>query len=452
MPWDVKKTPSCPASKPFGVFKKSTGELGGRCHESRAKALAQMRALYASENKMASEVVIVNSVKEFSQPWLEGNKRWIKIYPFSSWSHPIFSDTAIDEETAKALKDSFDRKVYGDQELPVTYDHGLDPAKGGKAAGWYEQLDVRDDGLWGLVRFTPEAKTEIENEEWRYFSGEHWDEWTNPHSGETTNLVFSGGAVTNKPWVKDGCIPLNFSEVFVEREGMDPKDEHVEQEHANPGEEERPPDKEDKDNENRVDTPPDTVTSELDARIREALGLPADADIIKTVTEMHDEVKPLREAAKAHSEKKAFAEMYPAEAKELEEARVERMNSRAKAFSEQFLDIKDKDGKSMHKSFSARVIDQLEGIHKKFSEGTATASDLDSLMKAIGETGLVDLEERGSSRTPEDPDKSVEKSFADKVLEIQEEDKVDYRTAVKLAAERHPDLHEGYRRSLPGRR
>src|SRR5882672_10965461 len=99
MPYEVKRSPSCPINKPFGVFNKDTGTLNNRCHTSRAKALAQVRAIYASESgKMSSEIAVVNLVKEFSEEWIDGNKKWIKVYPFSSWTHPLFSDTSIDEE------------------------------------------------------------------------------------------------------------------------------------------------------------------------------------------------------------------------------------------------------------------------------------------------------------------------------------------------------------------
>jgi hypothetical protein len=113
MPYEIKKTPSCPVTKPFGVFNKQTGTLRNRCHESRAKALAQMRALYAAESgKMNSEQAVVSLVKSFSDGWEDGNRKWIKVYPYSSWTHPMFSDTFIDEEAARALKESFDNKYY----------------------------------------------------------------------------------------------------------------------------------------------------------------------------------------------------------------------------------------------------------------------------------------------------------------------------------------------------
>lgn len=466
MPYEVKKTPSCPIDKPFGVFNKDSGTLNGRCHVSRAKALAQTRALYAAESdKMNSEIVVVNRVKEFSEPWLDGNKRWVMIYPFGSWSHPIFSDTMIDADTATALKDGFDKKVYGDQELAVTYDHGFDPAKGGKAAGWYEQLDVRSDGLWGLIRFTPEAKEEIDSEEWRYFSGEHFDEWKNPHTGEVSQLVFSGGAVTNKPYVKDGCIPLNFSDIYVEREQSNSEDkmpdtptgEHAGQEHSEPGTNGEPRTDEapsDKDNAAAgVDTPPATITTDIDARLREILGLGDDADIIKAVSDIHAEVKPLREAAKAHSERKSFAEAYPEQARELEESRKERRDNAAKMFSDRFMNILDKDGKPTGKGYPAVVTNKLIELHKKFSDKTATVVDFTEVMDLIGNTGLVDFSEAGSSRqeTYENID-HPEKAFADKVIEIQTEDSIEYMAAVAIAERKYPELFEAYQRSIPGRR
>jgi len=547
MPYIIKRTPSCPANKPYGVFNKNTNDLRGRCHESRAKALAQMRALYAAESgKMNSEVAVVNLVKEFSDDWLEGNKKWIKVYPYSSWSHPLFTDTSIDEDTALALKESFDNKYYGEQDYVVSYDHGLDPAKGGKAAGWYELLEVRDDGLWGLVRFTQTARQEIDAGEWRYFSGEHFDEYENPHTGEVHNLVFSGGAVTNKPYVKEGMVPLNFSDVYIEKEfawstayknnlpdsaflyiapggkkdsegktiprslrffpvkdssgkvdqahvtaalrlipkagvsssikatalakakrlagsksnsevDMDPVDEHVPEEHADPGQTGDEASLEGANNDDaadtgsRINTPPPSPFEQTDARLREILNLDPDADIIKAATDLVAEVKPLRDAAKAHSEKKSFAEMYPEQAAKLKRLEDKDREESAKAFSERYSNLPDETGKFTNKGFPAVVTDKLTALHKSFSEGSGTIVDVTEVLDLIAKTGLVDYTETGSSRhetyVPDPP-----KAFADKVIEIQNDDKVDYRTAVKLASERHPDLYEGYRKSIPGRR
>lgn len=51
MPYEVKKSGSCPPNKPFGVFKKGSDKSLG-CHANEASAQQQLRALYARESQM----------------------------------------------------------------------------------------------------------------------------------------------------------------------------------------------------------------------------------------------------------------------------------------------------------------------------------------------------------------------------------------------------------------
>lgn len=237
-------------------------------------------------------------------------------------------------------------------------------------------------------------------------------------------------------------------------------DEHAPEEHANPGEPERVPDQSDKDNENRVETPPDSATTEpessanvndLETRLREALNLSPDVDIISAAQEMYAEVKPLRDAAEAHSQQKSFAERFPEQARRLERLEDKDRKAEAKAFANRFLNLTDSSGKPMNKGFASIVTDKLEGMHLKFSARTATIVDVTEILEAISQTGLVEYTEQGSSRTPAIDDIPEHNAYANKVMEIMEEDKVDYSTAASLAAERHPDLYEAYRSSIPGR-
>src|SRR5712691_3697032 len=89
--------------------------------------------------------------KEFSD-WIEGNQKWVQLYPYGSWTNPIFSDTTIDRNVGEKLVKNFNDKVMG-RELVIEYDHGFDKAKGGKAAGKVVKEEARDDGLYGLVEF-----------------------------------------------------------------------------------------------------------------------------------------------------------------------------------------------------------------------------------------------------------------------------------------------------------
>jgi len=45
MPYDVRKGPPCPNSKPFGIYKKGTGEKVGGCHPSADQAYKQVAAI-----------------------------------------------------------------------------------------------------------------------------------------------------------------------------------------------------------------------------------------------------------------------------------------------------------------------------------------------------------------------------------------------------------------------
>jgi hypothetical protein len=54
MPWNIRKTSSCPPSKPYGIIKE--GESKARwCHSSKASAENQRRALHAQEGKSMSD-------------------------------------------------------------------------------------------------------------------------------------------------------------------------------------------------------------------------------------------------------------------------------------------------------------------------------------------------------------------------------------------------------------
>lgn len=68
------------------------------------------------------------------------------------------------------------RKYAGSTELMIDYDHQsfLSAVKGvggrAPAAGWIKELEVREDGIWGLVEWTALAARAIKRGEYRYLS------------------------------------------------------------------------------------------------------------------------------------------------------------------------------------------------------------------------------------------------------------------------------------------
>jgi hypothetical protein len=146
------------------------------------------------------------------------------------------------------------------------------------------------------------------------------------------------------------------------------------------------------------------IWKELDAKLREKLGLAEDADIVKAVEDIKIERKSLLRKldrfVRSHvtsQRQRKFAEQFPEQARELEEARKERVENRAIKFSESIAELRfGNDGKQQ---LSQLVLEKVANVHKKFSEKAATVDDLEDLLKSMGnDKALVPVGEEGSER------------------------------------------------------
>lgn len=74
---------------------------------------------------------------------------------------------------AKAVIDQ-SRKRAGPRQIPIDYDHAIDLAspqgQPAPAAGWIKGMQAREDGIWGLVDWTPRAAAQLAQLEYRYLS------------------------------------------------------------------------------------------------------------------------------------------------------------------------------------------------------------------------------------------------------------------------------------------
>lgn len=91
------------------------------------------------------------------------------------------------------------RQYHGTTDIVVDYDHqsvfGAKDGVGGtaKAAGWIKQLEVRSDGIWGRVEWTPAALEAIRAGEYRYLSP------VIPHRKDGRIIIILNAALTNTP-------------------------------------------------------------------------------------------------------------------------------------------------------------------------------------------------------------------------------------------------------------
>jgi len=138
---------------------------------------------------------------------------WIHALPIGEYDHPVYGKMSFTPEKVNNFALSVKQKTRG-TDLDIDYDHKTDPAKGSKAAGWVKDAEVRADGLYLNVNWTEAAAAAVKAGEYKYFSPEFDDEWTDAQGNKHTDVLF-GGALTNRPFLKD-LMPVNLSEVFAQ--------------------------------------------------------------------------------------------------------------------------------------------------------------------------------------------------------------------------------------------
>lgn len=469
------------------MYKKGeSSPVDGGCHKTRKEATAHMRALYANVKEFseaATGLLTMLRPLTFSEADVEGEKlrKWIQAFPYGSWDHPIYGMTHFGKHNAELMKANFSEGVHGVSRLTTDYEHGFDAAKGTKASGDILDMEVREDGMWWYVEFTPQATKEIKDGEWHYFSPEYYEVYEDHMTGEFHADVATGGALTNKPWIK-GMMPINLSEVLVER-GVLNRDETTGEvaweEHHDPDEDaHQKPKPEDTDTGDRVNPPAvpndeeQEASVEVTAAMLTALGLSEDATQEQIEEAVSNAASALTASTQAEEEAKQFSERFPEQHKRLTEqaAELERLRKKdaerdavafGKSFSEFVVKIKnetgdddDGDEAEVRKGFSTAICDSLTELHKKFSEGVATADDLRPILeKIVAGDGIVEYGERGTSTdytgeegaaNPQEAAIKLSKLAWDKVREAGE-DKLTYGDALAMVSSENPELAKMYR-------
>lgn len=202
------------------------------------------------------------------------------------------------------------------------------------------------------------------------------------------------------------------------------------------------------------------LTPEELTELRKKLELGEDApvvDIIAAAGKAFSESKTMAELTNAVDEEKKFSEQYPAMHAEHVRMREAGNISRAKEFSESVATLKRPEGENMiptKNGLSALALDKVQEVHKAFSEGKATITQFEDVIKTITQGGIVVFGEEGSSIPPEpvvidtsnaEGIANTRKLFAEKVAEIQKKDELSLTAAMAEAAKQYPDLASAYR-------
>src|SRR6266700_2098677 len=103
-------------SKPWCVVNLETGDINGRWHATEGEAKDQLKAMYANMGKgayMNHEISYLVPLQFAEGSWIDGNKKWIQLYPYDSWDHPFYGTTTIDPEVAQKFVENFNNHVRG---------------------------------------------------------------------------------------------------------------------------------------------------------------------------------------------------------------------------------------------------------------------------------------------------------------------------------------------------
>lgn len=349
------------------------------------------------------------------------NTSWIMALKSGRYQHPVFGEIVISYDRAERFVLNEERRVRKTQ-MDIDYDH---KRRRDDAAGWVVATENRGGDVWYQVEWTDEAAQKIRAKEYRYFSSEFADEWTDPETGTTHQDVLFGGGLTNRPFIK-GMVPVNLSESEAEQARL------AEEVPASTGA--------------GGATEGDTVDlTKLRTKLKLSEGT-SDEDVIKAALALADpapapvvepDVQDLRKLAEGNpalakiladseSQARRLAEMEASltlsevkrQLTELDEGAKFAITPAVRELAEPLLIKLPPSGRT-----------ELLGILRKFAEGSGTVQ--------LGETGGTNVDQRTGGGDPV-------KQFTDLVKKIEVEDKQTPKEALRIAILRDPMLFESY--------
>jgi phage I-like protein len=348
--------------------------------------------------------------------------QWIQAFPLGTWTHPQHGKIDITPEKIRELADNVKRGVRG-QDLDIDYDH---KARETIAAGWVKDAEARADGLWLNIQWTDRARQHIAAGEYRYFSPEFTDAWTNPATGVTHKNVLFGGALTNRPFLK-GILPINMSELPQEGQ-VDLKELAKLLGLAEDATEEQ------------------VMAAAKDAKTKADEKAKAEADEKERKEKEEQSKVPAAVAASENDAIKALAELVQ-QSQQASQTQIaaltETVQTLVKTTREQGARIKLDEITAGGKYLLPPVVtDEMTVL---LSEASPTqAARLEKVIKALAETGLPEGGERGAGRGPRafgepDPQDAFEKA----ITKLMEGDpKMSYGDAAEIVSAQNPQLSE----------
>ena len=137
---------------------------------------------------------------------------WIHVLPLGTWrgKTSMKRTLRVDTTMCSQIADNFSRRGI---DIVIDWEHRTEVATttGGDApaAGWIDQLELREDGLWGHVKeWTPRAAEQLRAKEYRYLSAVLYFEVPDPVTGAPSGTWMPSVALTNNPFFGGALRPV----------------------------------------------------------------------------------------------------------------------------------------------------------------------------------------------------------------------------------------------------
>ncbi len=127
---------------------------------------------------------------------------WHRLVPVGSWRHPRYGVVEITPDDVAEFAQHWQEQVLG-QEVPVDELEGHRLSDEG-AYGWLREVDVRDDGLWGKIEWTPPGVQAVQEQRYKYISPQLYLRdlpYRTNEGGRVPNVV-KALSLTNRPVFK----------------------------------------------------------------------------------------------------------------------------------------------------------------------------------------------------------------------------------------------------------
>lgn len=123
---------------------------------------------------------------------------WVELIRVGKFDDGFGSVIDISLDTLNSFKENFDNRTRR-VDLAVDYFHNNFE----EAAGWFQEVEVRDNSLFVKVEWTNTAKEKILSKEIRYISAEFSMSYIDDETGKKSGATLYGAGLTNRPHVKD---------------------------------------------------------------------------------------------------------------------------------------------------------------------------------------------------------------------------------------------------------